>query len=129
MMKYLLDTHILLWAASDSPKLNLAIRQILENKNNELYFSVVNIWEIAIKKSIGKLHLPIPTSAFRRLLLENGYRELAITGTHAMATETLPFIHNDPFDRMLIAQAQQEGLLLLSADSKVQAYGDCVAKI
>lgn len=129
MMKYLLDTHILLWAANNDPKLSRAARDILNDENNELFFSVVSIWEIAIKKSIGKLHLPIGIAAFRRLLLENGYSELHINGHHAMATEMLPFLHSDPFDRMLIAQAQQEGLLLVSADSKVHAYGDWIIAV
>lgn len=129
MMKYLLDTHILLWAANDSPKLSQKARQILENEQHELYFSVVSIWEMSIKKSIGKLHLPISIAAFRRLLLDNGYAELHINGRHAMATEMLPFLHNDPFDRMLIAQAQQEGLSLVSVDSKIHTYGDWIVSV
>lgn len=125
-MKYLLDTHLLLWAATDSPKLSAAARKIIEDTANELYFSAVSIWEIAIKTHLGKAEFQVNSALFRRVLLDNGYQELAITGKHAATTETLADIHKDPFDRMLVAQSQSEGITLLSADEKVIAYGHTV---
>lgn len=128
-MKFLLDTHLLLWAASNSPKLSQEARTLLNDRHNELYFSVVSIWKIAIKTSLGKPEFQINSAAFRRSLLDSGYQELAITGVHATATETLLEIHKDPFDRMLIAQSQIEGITLLSADKKMIAYGHLVQAI
>lgn len=125
-MKYLLDTHLLLWAAADSPKLSASARTIIENEDNELYFSAGSILEIAIKTALGKPEFQINSSLFRRLLLDNGYQELPIDSRHAALTETLPDIHKDPFDRILIAQSQAEGITLLSADEKVIAYGHTV---
>ncbi|MCF7530559.1 type II toxin-antitoxin system VapC family toxin [Neisseria lisongii] len=128
-MKYLLDTHILLWAATDSPKLSRAARAIIENWENELYFSAASIWEIAIKTGLGKPEFQVNSSLFRRTLLDNGYLELAIDGRHTAATETLPEIHKDPFDRLLVAQSQIEGMALISADQKVIAYGHTVVGV
>lgn len=127
-MKYLLDTHILLWATTNHPKLSSIAKEIILDESNELYFSTASIWEIAIKVNLGKLHLPVNTPIFRRTLLENNYLELEINSYHAMATEQLPLLHQDPFDRILLAQAQHEGFFLLSADSKVQAYGEWIVR-
>ncbi len=128
-MKYLLDTHILLWATTNSDKLSQHARNIIANPENDIYFSTVSIWEIAIKTGLGKLQLPISTAAFRRVLLDNQYLELNINSKHAILTETLPPIHKDPFDRMLIAQAQSEGFTLISADNYVIAYGNVVLAV
>lgn len=128
-MKYLLDTHILLWATTNSDKLSQRARDIIANPDNDIYFSTVSIWEIAIKMGLGKLQLPISTAAFRRVLLDNQYLELNINSKHAILTETLPPIHKDPFDRMLIAQAQSEGFTLISADNYVIAYGNMVLAV
>lgn len=128
-MKYLLDTHILLWATTNSDKLSQRARNIIANPDNDIYFSTVSIWEIAIKTGLGKLQLPISTAAFRRVLLDNQYLELNINSKHAILTETLLPIHKDPFDRMLIAQAQSEGFTLISADNYVIAYGNMVLAV
>lgn len=125
-MKYLLDTHILLWAAYGDSKLSQAAREIIQNEDNELLFSAASIWEIAIKSSLGREDFSLNPAVFRRALLDNGYSELAITGTHATVTQTLPDIHKDPFDRMLVAQSLSEGIALLSADKKVAAYSNTV---
>lgn len=125
-MKFLLDTHLLLWAAIDSPKLSSSAREIICNVENELYFSAASIWEIAIKTSLGKPEFQVNSTLFCRTLLDNGYQELEITSRHVTATETLPKIHKNPFDRILIAQSYVEGITLLSTDEKVIAYGHTV---
>ena len=128
-MKYLLDTHILLWAAADSPRLSVKARDIINNNGNELLFSPVSIWEIAIKAGLGRKDFTVNPNLFRRLLLDNGYIELAVSSLHAAATASLPDIHKDPFDRMLVAQSQTEGIMLLSADEKVTSYGNMVLAV
>ena len=125
-MKYLLDTHILLWAAYDDSKLSQVAREIIQNEGNELLFSAASIWEIAIKSSLGREDFSLNPALFRRGLLDNGYSELAVTGAHATMTHTLADIHKDPFDRMLVAQSLSEGIALISADKKVAAYSDTV---
>lgn len=125
-MKYLLDTHLLLWAAHGSSQLSQTALALIENEENELFFSAASIWEIAIKSNLGRADFQVNAALFRRALLDNGYQELSITGAHAAATETLPDIHKDPFDRMLVAQSQVEGITLVSADTKVIAYGNTV---
>lgn len=118
-MRLLLDTHILLWALADDPRLTPAWRQALEEAER-LHVSAVSIWEIAIKRALGKLRIKgDPVHAAR----EAGCLELPITWTHAEAAGGLPPHHADPFDRLLIAQAQVERLTLITADSKFAAYG------
>ncbi|MCP1659903.1 type II toxin-antitoxin system VapC family toxin [Neisseria perflava] len=128
-MKYLLDTHILLWAAADHPKLSRTARDIISNPDNELMFSAASIWEISIKSAQRRADFSVNAGQFRRALADNGYLELPITGQHAAATANLPDIHKDPFDRMLVAQSQTEGIILLSANSKVAAYGQTVLAV
>ena len=128
-MKYLLDTHILLWAAADSPRLSPKAREIIGNSSNELFFSPISIWEIAIKSGLGRDDFTVNPGLFRRGLLDNRYSELVINSLHAAATASLPDIHKDPFDRMLIAQSQTEGIALLSSDEKVIAYGNTVLAV
>ena len=115
-MRYLLDTHILLWALQNSPKLSRQAKDIITNPNNELWFSSASIWEVAIKLSSGKVkddELIDPDLLYQTLLQEN-YQELAINGTHSSEVGRLPFIHKDPFDRMLITQAKTERLILMT---------------
>ena len=128
-MKYLLDTHILLWAVTDDVKLSLEARRIIEDLNNELLFSAASIWEVAIKSALGRSDFQIDSSLLRRSLLDNGYSELAITGKHAAETQYLPDIHKDPFDRILVAQSRTEGITLLSSDEKVIQYGHTVLAV
>lgn len=128
-MKYLLDTHILLWAAADHPRLSQAAREIINNQDNELLFSAASIWEISIKSGLGRADFTVNPALFRRALLDNGYIELPINSQHAAATANLPEIHKDPFDRILLAQSQIEGIILLSADEKVAAYGNTVQAV
>lgn len=128
-MKYLLDTHLLLWAACDSPKLSKKARLIIADNDSELIFSAASIWEIAIKSALKRTDFDLNPSLFRRNLLENGYCELSIDGNHTAATIQLPLIHKDPFDRLLIAQSRIEGITLLSADEKVIAYGQSILAV
>ena len=121
-MKLLLDTHLLLWAAGMPEKLSPAARQWLENPEHGLFFSAASLWEIAIKRGLGRSDFQVDARLLRRGLLDNGYSELTIKSEHAVFIDSLPGIHKDPFDRMLVAQASVEGFLLLTADSVVAQY-------
>lgn len=120
MAKYLLDTHILLWAAAGSlpPK----AREIILDKQNELFFSPASIWEIDIKNALGRVDFRIDPEVLYRELLDHGYIELPISGRHALMAGALPPIHKDPFDRMLLAQAKSEGIRLLTSDATMLKY-------
>src|ERR1043165_4714388 len=120
-MKLLLDTHVLLWAAAGSG-LSTNAAAIVNDPENELHFSAASIWEVAIKSALGRPEFNLDPGVFRRELLESGYEEVAIAGSHAAAVSTLPDLHKDPFDRILVAQAIVEGITLLSADQAVLAY-------
>ena len=121
-MILLLDTHVLLWAAGASPRLPADACALIEDPENELVFSAASLWEVAIKRGLGRQEFSADPRLLRRGLLENGYVELPVTGAHAAAVDLLPPIHKDPFDRILIAQAQLEGLTLLTADEVVARY-------
>ena len=121
-MNYLLDTQILLWAASCPERLSEQAREIISNMENKLYFSAASIWEVSIKNSLGRKDFKIDPSLFRRCLIENGYEEMVIESIHAITTAHLPPLHKDPFNRMLVAQATTQGYTLLTADSQVAQY-------
>ena len=121
-MSVLLDTHILLWAAGQPHRLPSVARALLEDPESEPMFSAASLWEIAIKHGLCRPDFTVDPRLLRRGLLENGYTELPVTGSHAVAVDLLPAIHTDPFDRMLVAQAQIEGLTLLTADPVVGRY-------
>ena len=118
-MRLLLDTHLLLWAAGPSPRLSSLARRLIEDPDNELLASAASLWEIAIKSALRRPNSPLDASVFRRNLLNNGYQELAVTGEHAVAVASLPPLHRDPFDRMLVAQSIVEGIILLTSDPLV----------
>ncbi len=128
-MKLLLDTHLLLWAASDPGRLSAKARALLRSPDNELFFSAASMWEIAIKRGLGRDDFRVEARVLRRGLLDNGYSELAIFSEHAVAIDTLPDIHKDPFDRLLVAQAMIEGITLLTSDDRVFAYGGPIRKV
>ncbi|RTZ41555.1 type II toxin-antitoxin system VapC family toxin [Candidimonas sp. SYP-B2681] len=128
-MKLLLDTHVLLWAAGNPARLSKAARTLLEDPQNELLFSVASLWEITIKRSLGRSDFQVDARLLRRGLLDNGYQELAISSAHAVSIDSLPTIHKDPFDRMLIAQATTEGITLLTADDWVAQYPGPIQRI
>ncbi len=121
-MKILLDTHLILWAAGCPDELPDEARRMIEDESNELFFSVVSIWEIAIKASLQKMNFQIDVRLLRRNLLDNGYIELPIQSVHVVFIQSLPAIHQDPFDRMLVAQATEEGIMLLTSDDIVAQY-------
>lgn len=121
-MKLLLDTHLLLWAAGSPEQLSDEARQLLEDPLNELLFSAASLWEIAIKRGLGRADFLVDARVLRRGLLDNGYQELAISSEHAVFIDSLPLIHKDPFDRVLVAQATVEGVVLLTADELVAKY-------
>lgn len=128
-MKLLLDTQILLWAAGRPERLSVAARRQLMNLDNELVFSAASLWEITIKSSLGREDFRVEPRVFRRALLDNGYLELPITSEHAVHVESLPPMHKDPFDRLLVAQAIIEGMRLLTADTQLAAYRGPVRKV
>ena len=121
-MMFLLDTHLLLWAASDPGRLTPESQDLLGNPTTKLVFSTASIWEVVIKNALGRSDFRIEPRKFRDGLIENGYSELAIQSEHALAVALLPAIHSDPFDRILIAQAQVENITLLTTDNKVTRY-------
>ena len=121
-MKFLLDTHVLLWAAGKPDRLSTAARKLLNSSANELLFSAANLWEVAIKRGLGRKDFQADPRLLRRGLLDNGYSELPILSDHVVAIESLPPIHKDPFDRLLVAQATVEGIILLTMDSAVAEY-------
>jgi PIN domain nuclease of toxin-antitoxin system len=121
-MKLLLDTHLLLWAAGDPERLPTQARQLIDNPENELLFSAASLWEVAIKRGLKRPDFKVDARLLRRGLLDNGYSELPIVSDHVVATESLPPIHRDPFDRVLVAQATVEGITLLTTDSVVSQY-------
>jgi len=121
-MKLLLDTHLLLWAAGRSDQLSAAALKFIDNPANELLFSAASIWEVAIKRGLGRNDFQADPRLLRRGLLDNGYNELPILSDHVVAVDSLPLIHKDPFDRLLVAQAMVEGITLLTADSVVGQY-------
>lgn len=119
-MKLLIDTHLLLWAVTDTlPKKAVPY---FTNLENELLFSSASIWEIIIKKSLNRPDFQIDPNALYRGLLDNGWSELNITSYHVLFVADLPSIHKDPFDRILIAQAKAEKIVLLTSDKMVSSY-------
>ena len=121
-MKVLLDTHVLLWAAGLPSRLSDRARSLVENPETEVVFSAASLWEVAVKNALGREDFKVDPRLLRRGLLEHGYTELPVTGAHAVAVDLLPPIHKDPFDRILVAQAQVEGITLLTADDVVARY-------
>ena len=121
-MKLLLDTHLLLWAAGEPRRLSKSARTLIGNPDNELLFSAASLWEVAIKRRLGREDFKVDARLLRRGLLDNGYSELPIISDHVVATESLPLLHRDPFDRILVAQATVEGVTLLTIDSLVSQY-------
>jgi len=119
----LLDTHLLIWAAAARERLSPQALDLILDPSNSLHFSVASVWEAAIKAPLGRDRSFPEASVLRRGLLQNDYVEVPITAPHALAAGALPPLHGDPFDRMLVAQAQIEGMVLLTADTKLAVYG------
>ena len=127
-MKLLLDTHLLLWAASEPDRLPFSALAEIENPMNELLFSAASLWEVAIKRELGRGSFTVDPRLLRRGLFDNGYHELPITSEHAVSVYGLPAIHKDPFDRILVAQAIVEGITLLTTDDLVARYPGPIRK-
>jgi PIN domain nuclease of toxin-antitoxin system len=121
-VKLLLDTHLLIWAADSIERVPTGARALMADPANELLFSVASIWEVAIKRGLNRPDFRVDARMLRRGLLDNGYCELPILSEHAVAIDALPPIHKDPFDRLLIAQAMVEGIILLTDDATVAQY-------
>ncbi len=129
MSALLLDTHLLLWAAGEPDKLSTSARALIEAPETQLHFSAASLWEIAIKHRLGRDDFKVEPRRLRRGLLDHGWRELAVTSEHAVAIDMLPDLHKDPFDRMLIAQAQVEGMKLATSDDIVARYPGAITRV
>jgi len=123
-MRLLLDTHILLWWLDDAPSLPAAARAAISDVTSEVFVSVATAWEIAIKQALGKLDFPI--SRMAEILVEAGCLSLPVHLDHAVTAAGLPPHHGDPFDRMLVAQAQREGLTIVTVDPMIRRYAVAV---
>lgn len=122
-MKILLDTHIFLWFISGDSRLDITWKQAIKNTNNEIYLSVVSIWEAMIKYKIGKLPLPeLPEIYLPKQRKKHKINSLIVDETSVIQLANLPLIHNDPFDRLLICQAKQFNLIMMTVDNKIKQY-------
>ena len=121
-MKYLLDTHVILWLATNSPLLSETVKRAILDNNNEKHVSIVSAWEVAIKLGTQKLQLDGGLAEFFRMIDENGFLLLGIEREYLQYVQSLPFFHKDPFDRLLIATANVENVTLISIDDNIQKY-------
>lgn len=135
ILRILLDTHIALWAIADTGKLSNEVIRLLESKDNEVFYSVASVWEVAIKHKVRPEQMPVSEEAFVDLCEKTGFTQLSIETSHIFALKTLGRSanapkHNDPFDRMLLAQAKCEGLKLMTHDLMIPYYGEtCVMSV
>ena len=120
-MTFLLDTHVAVWTVMNRSRLPASFIPLLQDTENELVYSVVNLWEIAVKAGTRK-SFDVDAARLRRSLLQTGCRELPVEADHAMQVGILPLIHKDPFDRLLIAQAQIEFMTLMTVDADIMRY-------
>lgn len=121
-MNLLLDTHLLLWLALRDTMMSDKADALVKDPQNRLWFSVASLWEVTIKRGLNRPDFQVDATVLRAGLLSNEYQEMAIEGRHCLALASLPPIHGDPFDRMLLAQAIGEGMQLVTADRKLAAY-------
>lgn len=119
----LVDTHLLLWAAFDPERLSPMATKLLRSRELALAFSLASLWEVAIKTSLGRPDFAVDPGLLHRSMLAEGFVELPITAAHLVRVAALPWVHRDPFDRLLVAQAMQEGLTLLTMDATLKRYG------
>lgn len=125
-MRLLLDTHVALWAISNSPRLSARARSLILDPANSMYVSTASVWEITIKHMLGKGDMPVSGSQAAAYFLAAGYAELPIFNAHLALLETLPSHHADPFDRLLVAQALAEPLRLVTHDDSIARYSDSI---
>jgi PIN domain nuclease of toxin-antitoxin system len=128
-LNLLLDTHVALWAITDSPKLPQKARDLIQSTRTTVWISAASVWEIAIKHSLGRGDMPVSSQDAERYFRDSGYRFLAIEPEHAIAIEELAHHHQDPFDRILVAQALVEPMRLMTHDPLVALYSDTIIKI
>lgn len=128
-MRLLLDTQIMLWALTGSARLGATARGLIVDPANDIYVSTASIWEIAIKHALGRGDMPVSGARAAQLCAAAGYRELPVAWQHAVVVETLPPLHADPFDRILVAQTIAESMRLLSRDAAVAGYGAMVLAV
>ncbi len=128
-MNLLLDTHVALWAITDSPKLSKRAREIIESPRSSIWISAASLWEIAIKHTLGQGDMPVSSRDAAGYFRESGYRFLSVDTEHATSVENLPPHHQDPFDRILIAQALVEPMRLMTHDPVIARYSDTIIKI
>ncbi len=122
-MNLLLDTHVALWAITDSPRLSASARSLILNPRASVWVSVASLWEIAIKYTLGRGDMPISSAQALHYFKQAGYRILSVEAEHTTALEQLPALHQDPFDRLLVAQALSEPMQLLTHDAAMARYG------
>lgn len=122
-MEYLADTHTFLWFISDHPKLSAKANALIDDDQNQIRISIVSLWEIVIKSSLGKLPIQRPISELIRELEVNDIQVLPISENHLETLSSLPHHHRDPFDRMIVSQSLAEKLPLISADDELDCYG------
>lgn len=128
-MNLLLDTHVALWAITDSPRLSSKARELIESPKSSVWISAATIWEIAIKHSLGRGDMPVSSQDAMRYFRESGYSFLPVEPEHAAAVEELPVHHTDPFDRILVAQALVEPMRLITHDPMVVRYSDTIIEV
>jgi len=128
-MRLLLDTNIALWAITDDPKLGARAAELISDPTNSVWVSVANLWEIAVKHAVRPAEMPLSGSDARRYFDQSGYRMLTIDSSHVLRIEQLPRIHNDPFDRLLVAQAIEAGCHLLTRDGVLPRYSELVLAV
>ena len=121
-MRLLLDTHLLVWAMGSPERLPNRLASMLEDPLNTPVFSVVSLWELVIKRALARPDFNVEPAVLRRALLDGGWQELAIAAHHVLAVANLPPLHRDPFDRLLLAQASADGLMLITSDRQLSAY-------
>lgn len=121
-MNLLIDTHLLLWSAFDRARVPAVAAGLILDPANRLWFSAASIWEVAIKRALDRPDFRVEPGVLRAGLLANDYAELPIEGRHCLGLSSLPALHGDPFDRLLIAQAVAEGMVLLTSDARIAAY-------
>lgn len=123
---WLLDTQLLVWLSCRPERLGNALISDLSDRKRPVHYSVVSLWEVAIKASLGRPDFQIDAHALRGGLQQEGFLELPIAAEHVLAVQDLPWIHRDPFDRLLVVQARQEGLRLVTTDRTLRGYGEGV---
>ncbi len=125
-MRILLDTHLLLWSHMNDRRLSQTVRELLESRENDVYFSAASIWEIAIKAQLKRLESTVDPQQIVRAALDSDFEELPVTASSAVLVSALPMHHRDPFDRLLVAQAMSVPLTLMTADPQLLQYSELV---